>query len=285
MRFKDFAAANDGTRTDQMSLPPWKIQVQPGYNPRDPALPEVQEWIRHWADVVLSGGWNPAYPFLIRWDGEIAWMREGHCRQAGIALAATKAYRDEYHERTGLKPADPVVLVKCDLTPPLTNEIDDLFIPLSSQAKLPLTPEGWIEQIRKIAATGLEKKAIVHRLGQLGQKADFVRRMFDLAEAPVKVRKAVAEEKISPTLAVNTMRSEGRTKGAATIERAIAAGGGHARPRHVREVSDKPRTEPVSLCSLAIAVIWEWRNGGEGMEVAMAALEKHLGPLVKARAA
>lgn len=287
MRFKDFAAAEGGTRTDQMSLPPWKIQVQPGFNPRDPESSEVQDYIRGWADIVLSGGWNPAYAFLIRWDGKTAWMREGHCRQAGIALAATEEYRFEWMTRTGLEPALPVEMVKCDLTPPLTNEVDDLFIPLSSQAKLALTPEGWIEQIKKIAATGLDKKAIIRRLGQLGQKADFVRRMFDLAEAPAELRGAVASGKVALTEAVNAIREHKEDAPRVTraaVEHAAARGKTRATGRDFRAVAPKARTEGVSGRTLSIAVAQAWhrwdRRGlaSEELARAMYLMIEQIGP-------
>ena len=287
MRFKDFAADKGGTRTDQMSLPPWEIQVQPGFNPRDPSSPEVQAHVRKWADIILSGNWNPAYPFLVRWDGEVAWMREGHCRQMGIALAATEEYRSEWRERNGADPALPVSLVKCDLTPPLTNEIDDLYIPLSSQESLPLTPMGWIDQMQKLIKAGQTQAMITTRLGK---PKDFVDRMIELAEAPREVREAVATGAIKTTLATNTLRKHGREKGAQFVAAAIEEGGGRARPRHVREVverAEKPRTEPPSLCTVATATVLAWDAWLAVVEVtdldptlcaAMDALRERLGP-------
>lgn len=254
-RFKDVARSEGGTVTEQISYPPWKIQVEPGYNPRDMDSPEVQEYVRGWAEKILSGGWNPSFPFLIRWDGKIAKMREGHCRQQGIALAADPAYRAAFEERTGLTAALPIELVKCDLTPAATNEVDDLYIPLSSQEKLSLTPDGWIEQIQKLVRAGQSHQMIVRRLGQTAQ------RMIELAEAPTEVRAATLDKKISPTLAINTLREHGAKEGAAVIKAAIEEGGGRARPRHVREVverEEKPRTEPPSLCSLATKTILTW---------------------------
>lgn len=46
-----------------------------------------------------------------------------------------------------------------------------------------------------------------------------------------------------------------------------------------------PRTEPVSLCSLAMAAVRVWDAAPEGsdeLDAAMAALKAHLGPLARA---
>lgn len=286
MRFKDYAAKNGGGRTDQMSLPPSEIRVRPGFNPRDPESPEVQAHVRKWADIILSGNWNPSYSFLIRWDGDAPWMLEGHCRQMGIALAATDEFRIEFEKRTGLTPALPVTLVKCDLAPALTNEIDDLYIPLSSQESLPLTPAGWIDQMQKLIKAGQTQAMITTRLGK---PKDFVDRMIELAEAPREVREAVAMGAIKKTLATDTLRKHGREKGAQFVAAAIEEGGGRARPRHVREVverTEKPRTEPPSLCSLATKAILTWdawiadveiSDVDTALRVAMEAMRERIG--------
>jgi hypothetical protein len=272
-RFKDYAASVGGTRTDQMSLPPWEIKVQPGFNPRDPESPEVKEYVREWAEKILSGGWNPAYAFLIRWDGEAAWMREGHCRQQGIALATDPDFRAEWERRTGIKGAPAPELVKCDLTPAATNEVDDLYIPLSSQERLPLTPAGWMEQIDKLVRAGQTREMIVRRLGQAAA------RMIRLGEAPEEVKAAVKAGAIKPTLADSALREHGRGGGTAIIKDAIEAGGGRARPRHVREVTERPatpRTDPPSLCSFAVAAYLAWERG-TGHDAEMKAMGEWIG--------
>ncbi len=276
MRLKDYAKGR-GSRTDTYSLPPSMIQIDPDFNPRDPSSPEVIAHVRSIADSILANGYDQSEVIVIRWTGERALVRDGHCRMAAVVLSSSAEYRRDFPERPGITRFHDVDLLPVRQMPDATDETDDAYKVLTSQTKLPLTPAEWAIQLKKLIAQGQTASMIAVRIGK---PRDFVDRVLELASAPIEVRQAVAEHKISPTLAINTMRTNGSETGAVVIRDAIEAGGGKARPRHVAAVTTRagPRAEPPSLCSFAVATVLAWEGGDSAeLDAALSALADKIG--------
>ena len=151
-------------------------------------------------------------------------------------------------------------------------------------------PVGWLEMAE---ATCLQKEAKFKRLLAKGQEVSdiaqrlsksqgHIRNMLALVAAEPEVRQAVVAGRISATEAAKVVKANGSQAGtviAKATEHARSEGRERARPRDVEAVT-KPRTEPVSLCSLAIAVVKAWQTT-TGLDEAVAALANHLGPLAR----
>lgn len=251
MRLKQFAAANGGSLNELTSLPPSLIEVEPDFNPRDMDSPEVIAHVRSIADSIKANGYDQNEIMVIRWTGERAFVRDGHCRLAAVALAASEGTATER------VPVQPMARG--------TNEIDDAYKVLTTQTKLPLTSAGWTIQIKKLIASGQSEHEIAKRLGK---PESFVTRLLDLAEAPAEVRTAVANGHVSITEAANVLREHGAEQAGAILTRATEAakarGKTRATARDVAAVT-RPRTEPISITSLAetAALAWmEWDGTG-----------------------
>lgn len=269
MRLKEYAAKNGGSLNELASLPPSLIEVDPDFNPRDIASQRMVDHIREIANSILANGYDQTEVIKIRWTGDRAFVRDGHCRLAAIRLAQSEG------AVVGRVPVQPM--------PRASNELDDAYQVLTTQTKLPLAPSEWTTQIRKLLAQGQTEKLIIARLGK---PRDFIARLLDLAEAPADVRQTVDQGRISPTAAVNLIRQNGHAGGreiiAKAVEHARAEGRERARPRDVAAVT-KPRETPVSLCSLAMAVVRADDDGDMvAVRDAIAALRTHLGPLAVA---
>lgn len=267
MRLKEFVKASGGTVGETLLLPPSVIEVEEGFNPRE-RTPELEAHIREIADSILADGFDPTQHLIIKYTGDRVVVRDGHCRLEAVRLAVSEGAI--------------VQRVPCDPMPGGGDEVDDSYLVLSTQTKKPLTPLEYAAQIRRLIRQGQTEPEIAARLGK---PAAVIRRALDLAGAPVEVREAVAAKQISPTEAVNAVRRNGERAGTvvrAAVDHARAAGRERARPRDVREVT-KPRVEPISLCSLAMAVVRTWETGeARALDLAIGALAKHLGPLAKA---
>jgi hypothetical protein len=106
-------------------------------------------------------------------------------------------------------------------------------------------------------------------IGQIDPDPDNCRDI-DSPIAPTEARKMV-KASADPVATLHKTREVTR-----------AAGRTRIKPRDVAEVI-RPRTEPVSLCSLAVAAVQAWKTGTpDQFTMAMTALETHLGPLARA---
>ena len=264
MRLKDFVKQSGGTIGETLWLPPAAFEVEPDFNPRE-RTPELEAHIREIANSILADGFDPTQHLVVRYTGERVLVRDGRCRLEAIALANK--------ERPGC-----VVRVPLDPMPGNSNELDDAYLVLSTQTKKPLTATEYAAQVRRLLRSGQTEAEVAARLGK---KIDALRRLMDLAGAPREIRDAVSRNELSQTEAVNLVRREGERAPeviAKAREHAAARGSKAVRPRDIAAV-EKPRTEGVSLCSLAVAVVWAWRRhaGTSHVDQAIAALEQHLG--------
>lgn len=75
----------DVKKTDLFRVDPRVIEEEPGFNLRDYDSPEVRAHIRKLADAIKAGEYIP--PVLVRVEGEVIKMIDGHCRRLGALLA------------------------------------------------------------------------------------------------------------------------------------------------------------------------------------------------------
>lgn len=256
---KDVLKAAGGSVAEKLLIPPGLIDVEPGFNVRIPG-PDLDEHITGLANLIQQNGFDPTQPISVSRAGDRFVVRSGHCRFAAVQIVLDRGVR--------------IVTVPALLEPQGTNEADRAYqIGTQNGAKL-LTDLEYGVLVKRLRGYGQSDDDIMRGFGK---KRPWLDRVLDLAGAAPEVHQAVARNEISATEAVKVVRRNGSEAGA-VIKRAVEHGGGRARPRDVEAVT-KPRTEAVSVCSLAVAAVWAWRIG-EGLDAAMAALETKLGPLV-----
>lgn len=256
-----------GTRVaDIFAYPPDAIMVDPDFNPRDMTAPDTLAWIDEIAFSIKERGFDPDRPLLGRKAGASFIVTDGHCRLAAI--------------RKLLDAGEPILGVPCRSEPQGTSREDRQLLSLRAPGKA-LTPLESAVAIKRLISWGWATDKIA---AHLGKSTSWVTGCLDLAGAPKPLRDAVRNGEIAATEATRITRNDPDPVG--TLERAKdharAAGRERIKPRDVEAVT-KPRTEAVSLCTLALAAVRAWREGDDALDfqMAMEALEKHFGPLME----
>lgn len=232
-------------------------------NSRDIDSPVARADIEEIAQSILSRGFDPDRAILVRKNGERWTVTDGHKRR----MATLRA----------IELGAEITSIPCRSEPQGTNEADRAILRLRAPGR-ELSPLEAAIDIKRLTAWGWTDAKIAERLGK---KPDWIARCLELASAPLEVRRAVRDNQISPTEATRVVRRHGTEAGTvikAATAHARSEGRERARPRDVEAVT-KPRTEPVSLCSLAVATILAWESGDSAeLGAALSALANRLGP-------
>jgi ParB family transcriptional regulator, chromosome partitioning protein len=241
------------------------IKITPGFNYRDLSTPYALAKIREMADTML----NPEVGFIQskhltvrRVKGEI-WLIDGHRRMAAVALANS--------EGAG------ILTIPCGPEARGTNDLDRDYHLFSTGEPLTI-----LEQATGVKRLMNRGQSFEQMSARLGVKIPVIKSWLELAEAPAEIVAAVEAGEIAGTEArklvkVNGAKAEEVLAKAKT--RANSEGRSKVRPRDVAAVSE-PRTEPVSVHSLAIAAAQMFADGEAdtvGFELAMEALCRKLG--------
>lgn len=246
-------------------------------NTRDVDSPVARADIEEIARSILKRGFDLDRAILVRKQPTGRWMvTDGHKRRMGflraIELGAELRGIPCRSERVG------------------TNNEDRALLRLRAPGR-ELSPLEASVDIKRLLAWGWKEDAIAEKLGK---PPAWLTTCLTLAGAAPDVRQPVRDDKIAPTEALKVVRRHGEEAGP-VIERAIAHA--HARGKSRATGQDvaavtKPREVPVSLCSLAMAVLEQWDEWGRGcdlapepLSIAIYNLKKHMGPLLKQEAA
>jgi ParB family transcriptional regulator, chromosome partitioning protein len=266
MSLKALARSSGGTISEMLHFPVAMIEVDPDFNVRLDT-PERRARIREYANTMKNPdvGFLRNRPLTVRLDGERVFVVDGHTRLAAVTLANSEGAE--------------IVRLPC-LSAPAGSDATDLDYQLfQSNSGEPLSGLEQGTAFKRLLAKGQEVADIAQRLGK---SQGHIRNMLALVAAEPAVRQAVVAGRISATEAAKVVKANGSQAGtviAKATEHARSEGRERARPRDVEAVT-KPRTEPVSLCSLAIAVVKAWQTA-TGLDEAVTALANHLGPLAR----
>lgn len=241
-------------------------------NTRDIDSPVARADIETIALSIVARGYDADQEILVRRKRDGRWMvTDGHKRR----LAYLRA----------LELGAVLRGIPCRSEKQGTNDEDRAIIRLRAPGRR-LSPLEAVVDIKRLLGWNWTKEDIA---AKLGESIAWVNSCLDLAAAAPDVRQSVRDDKIAPTEALKVVRRHGPEAGTVirkAVEHARGEGRERARPRDVAAV-EKPRSEPISVCSLATAAVKAWRNSEEHLDgqrafrVAMEALEAHLGPLAR----
>ena len=265
---KDVLKAAGGSVAEKLLIPPGLIDVEPGFNFRIPG-PELDGHIDWLIGQIKLRGFDPTQPISVSRSGDRFVVRSGHCRLAAVRRMIEDGERFE--------------TVPALLEAAKTNDVERVYqLGTQNGSKAPTDLE-WGALVKRQRNMGQTDDQI---LAGFGKNRAWLGRIMDLAGASHDVQNIVQRNGIGATLAAQIVRRQGAEAGAVIAEAkelSDARGDKRVRPRDVDAVT-KPRTEPVSLCSLATAAFLAWRDGGE-LDEAMQALGRGLGPLAGERVA
>lgn len=243
-------------------------------NSRDMQSPTTLADIEEIARSILSRGFDPDRAILVRSrPGGRYMVTDGNKRRAAFLRARELGAKIE------------LIATRSEIQG--TNEETRAVLRLRAPGR-ELSPLEAVIDINRLLGWHWSKEKIAE---QLGKNPDWIDRCLDLAAAPHEIREAVRTQEIAPTEARKLAREADPVNALRTVrEHANAAGRTRIRTRDVDAVM-KPRTEGVSLCTLATIAVRAYRdwNGDPGrlreIFAAIEALETRLGPLARKEAA
>ncbi|MCP3017469.1 ParB/RepB/Spo0J family partition protein [Cupriavidus basilensis] len=212
-----------------------QIKVLPNFNVRI-RNEEHRAQVRLLADSMLANGYHQDKPlagYVAVEDGaNVIYVTDGHTRLEAVDLA-----NSEGAEINIL----PVV------TKPKGTTLEDITVALvTSNAGRHLQPIEVGEVCKRLVGYGLDEPAIAKRLGLT---TPYVGELLTLAGASNRIRKLVAEGKVSSTLAMATMKKHPE-QAAEKLEQAVAKAAGEGKDRatakHLPKAEPKPKAVKLS---------------------------------------
>lgn len=178
---------------DIYMVPPSAIKIRPGFNEARLADPEYPNNVRMIADSIKSNGFYRDRPLVIcaTTDGLI--LSDGHTRFDAVMLAISEGFKVE---------AIPVVNEERGTT---EEDRDVALVTRNNGTRL--TPMGEALVLKRLLGRGVPETDAGGRLGFGTAK---IRMLLDLVGAPKPIRDQVKSGTVSATLAVATLRSEGK---------------------------------------------------------------------------
>lgn len=241
-----------------------RIQIVPGFNYRDLTTPDAVAKIRAMADEMLDPdiGFNQNKTLLVRMNGDVPELIDGHRRLAAVTLANSEGANIQF--------------VPCQSEAKGTTEVERDYELFSTGE--PLTIQEKAVGVKRQLNRGQTYEQVAKRLWVTVQT---VKSWLDLSGADEAVLAMINRDEIAETTARQTVQKHGSRAAplmAKALEHAQSKGRKSVKPRDIAAV-DRPRTEPPSLASLVALAMDVWEAEADLDEI-MTRLRDH--PLVVA---
>lgn len=179
------------TRTDMYKIDPRIIEIEEGHNPRDYSLQDNRAHLDELkASIAVDGVRKPIDIRIEQGTGRII-VVDGECRvRACIELIG--------EGRDDIK-AIPAIVIKAG------NEKERLFTALIGNTGKPLSALESGKAFQRLINFGETEESISKRLGY---SLRFVKESLQLHDAPEDVKKMIAEQAVTPSLALHELRSK-----------------------------------------------------------------------------
>lgn len=190
---------------DLIMISPKDIAIEKGHNPRNYHLPENKAHLAELKASIKAIGVQ--VPLLVRWDAAVkqAVLVDGECRlQACLELV------DEGVEIIGV----PTVQVNGG------NEADRLITALTANTGKPLSKWEIGGSFQKLFAFGWDAEKIASKTGYTTR---YITECMELSDAPDDVKQLLSLEAVTPSLALQHIRTNGSAAGATLTEKVTKA--------------------------------------------------------------
>lgn len=208
-------------------VPREHIQVIDGFNIRNANDPAYKTHLRFLADSMKANGYmedKPLAGYVAKDDDgkSVVYVTDGHSRLLAVDIANAE----------GAEITSIPVVVK-----PKGTSMEDLTIALyTSNTGKPLTTFETAELCKRLVGYGMDEKTVAKRLGfKAGKK--YVDDLLTLVAAPREVRELVASGKVSASLAIDMLKTDGAKAGKklkAAAEKAQAEGKSKVTPKSLK---------------------------------------------------
>lgn len=205
---------------DLWKVPVDRLRIKADFNPRV-MTPTYKERIRYICESIKSNGFyadQPLAGYVARENNEsVVIVTNGHTRYAALKLAIEEGAQIE---------VVPVV------TKPNGTSMEDLTVGLvTSNSGAPLTPYETAVVCKRLINYGMTEAEIAARLVFSTTQ---VKNYLLLMAAPREVRQLVIDEKVSATLAIETLRKHG-ADAATVLQNGLASAEGSGKTRATRK--------------------------------------------------
>lgn len=197
-KIKDIAVA----RKDVFCIPPEHINVDPNWNVRI-KTPEYYERIKELAASITVEGVKQPITLRAKKDGY--WVTDGFCRMEAVKLA--------------MKGGAKVKSVPCLLEERHSDEADHVFSMLIRNDQNPLTLFEKAKVAKRLLALGWTTKDIQEKMGK---SPTYIANLVLLNSAHPETADLITKGKVSATLAIEHVRSEGPDKANETMKKLVA---------------------------------------------------------------
>lgn len=190
--FKDMIKAGDIKRADAMKVRFADLHVEPGFNVRL-GSPELEAHIEEITAYILAGGVLPPLEVRPREEGGV-WIVDGHCRTAAYGRAIERGAPIEWIDVRGFQ----------------GNDVDRVARIATSNEGLKLSQLEVALLYKRLRGMGNDVPQIAKLVNKTRQ---YVEAALKLADANKDVQEMVATGKVSPSVAVQSVRKHGEKAG------------------------------------------------------------------------
>ncbi len=190
---------------DLLMIDPRNIAIEKGHNPRNYYLPENRAHLDELKASIKASG--TLVPLLVRWDVEAkqAVLVDGECR-----LRANLELIEEGVEILAV----PTSQVQGG------NEADRLITSLTANTGKPLSKWEIGTAFQRLIGFGWDAEKIAEKMGYSSR---YVNESLELSDAPEDVKKLLSEQAVTPSLALQHIRSDGAGAGEKLKEKVAKA--------------------------------------------------------------
>jgi ParB-like chromosome segregation protein Spo0J len=233
-------------RSDLFRVAPDQLHIKEDWNSRNDNDPENAAHIEGLATSIAELGVKQ--PLTIYQDAGIFYVSDGHCRLKAVRLAIERGAE--------------IKTVPVQLEDRYSNEADRIFSQIVRNSGKPLAPFEMGRVFKRLVAFGwtieeISKKSGINR--------GWVSELLELQASAAEVQEMVVTGKVSATLAIERLKTDGDRAGAVltqAVATAEAAGKTRATKKHIIPYAGKPKTGRERLRELLASEI-EW-NATDG---------------------
>lgn len=242
INIKDVAAG----RSDLFRVAPDQLHIKDDWNSRNDNDPENKAHIEALAISIAEVGVKQ--PLTVYQDEGIFYVSDGHCRLRAVRLSIERGAE--------------IKTVPVQLEDRYSNEADRIFSQIVRNSGKPLAPFEMGRVFKRLVAFGwtiedISKKSGINR--------GWVTELLELQASTAEVQEMVATGRVSATLAIERLKTDGDRAGAVltqAVATAEAAGKTRATKKHIIPYAGKPKTGRERLKELiSEEASWEESHG------------------------
>lgn len=234
-------------RSDLFRVSPDKLHIKDDWNSRNDNDPENKAHIEALATSIAEVGVKQ--PLTIYQDAGVFYVSDGHCRLKAVRLAIERG-------------AD-IKNVPVQMEDRYANEADRIFSQIVRNSGKPLAPFEMGRVFKRLLAFGwtieeISKKSGINR--------GWVTELLELQASAAEIQEMVVTGKVSATLAIERLKTDGERAGEVlteAVKTAEAAGKTRATKKHIIPYAGKPKSDKERIRELLGKEV-TWSGVGSG---------------------